>query len=54
MDFALLRDRLTLVHPNTRSHAFGDLLLRRGKKKQKKRKKKRERTKNAEKRQTKK
>ena len=47
MDFALLRDRLILDPPNTRSHAFGDLLLRRGKKKQKK--KKRERTKNGEK-----
>ena len=50
MDFALLQDRLILDPPNTRSHAFGDLLLRRGKKKQKKkRKKKRERTKNGEK-----
>ena len=50
MDFALLRDRLILDPPNTRSHAFGDLLLRHGKKKQKKkRKKKRERTTNGEK-----
>ena len=51
MDFALLRDRLILDPPNTRSHAFGDLLLRRGttKQKEKRGKKNRERKRNEEK-----